>query len=130
MTTDNGLDCSGFVTWAIYNGGFDCGDIGSGITPGLKALTDIGEMALISETSLEKMKVGDLLHSAYTGGHIGILIGRKGDTYYVAEATPRPEIMALTVSRLNTDQLRRQWNEIVFMDDYYKEDGDLTDMWY
>lgn len=26
----NGLDCSGFVTWAMLNGGFESGDVGSG----------------------------------------------------------------------------------------------------
>ena len=28
----NGLDCSGFVTWALYNAGFDVGDSGAGDT--------------------------------------------------------------------------------------------------
>ena len=27
----NGLDCSGFVTWSLYNSGLDVGDIGAGI---------------------------------------------------------------------------------------------------
>ncbi len=29
-TQHNGLDCSGFVSWALYNAGFDPGDIGAG----------------------------------------------------------------------------------------------------
>lgn len=29
-TQYNGLDCSGFVSWALYNAGFDPGDIGAG----------------------------------------------------------------------------------------------------
>ena len=39
----NGLDCSGFVTWALYNGGFDPGDIGAGPGEWYIALPDYGK---------------------------------------------------------------------------------------
>ena len=126
----NGLDCSGFVTWAILNGGFDCGDIGSGFS-NLKSLTDLGKLGKINEKTLKETKVGDLVHSDYTGGHIGIIIGiDEENNYYIAEATPRDNVEALVVTKLDEKQLKKVWDEIVLMDTYYLEDGNLTNMWY
>lgn len=34
----NGLDCSGFVSWILYNGGFDPGDNGFGVRPVIEVL--------------------------------------------------------------------------------------------
>ena len=57
----NGLDCSGFVSWAFINAGLDIGDIGAGITPA-KDFTDIGKKIYINN-SIEnnRIVVGDLL---------------------------------------------------------------------
>ncbi len=40
--TDNGLDCSGFITWVLYNAGYDCRDLGAGPSPGIEDLIDLG----------------------------------------------------------------------------------------
>ena len=128
-TSPNGLDCSGFVTWAILNGGFDCGDIGAGFTE-LLDLTDIAELVKNSKDNLDKIKVGDLVHSDLIGAHIGIIVGIDGDIYYVAESTPKEDIKALVITKLDTESFLREWDEIVLMDSFYKEDGNLTDMWY
>lgn len=126
----NGLDCSGFVTWAILNGGFDCGDLGAGYS-GVRALPDLGVTKRINDNVLKECKVGDLVHSNYTGGHIGIIIGiDEENNYYIAEATPKDDVEALVVTKLNEKQLKKTWNEIVLMDTYYLEDGNLTNMWY
>lgn len=126
----NGLDCSGFVTWAILNGGFDCGDIGSGFS-NLRSLTDLGKLSKINEKTLKETKVGDLVHSNYTGGHIGIIIGIDDENnYYIAEATPKEKVEALVITKLDEKGLKKSWNEIVLMDTYYLEDGNLTNMWY
>lgn len=127
----NGLDCSGFVTWAILNGGFDCGDIGAGIVSGIKDLTNLGQIAKINDDTLSKTKVGDLVHSAYTGGHIGVIIGiDENNNYYIAEATPKEKVEALVVTKLDKKSFMKAWDEIILMDSYYLEDGKLTDMWY
>ncbi|MBR0462374.1 MAG: Ig-like domain-containing protein [Erysipelotrichaceae bacterium] len=128
-TSPNGLDCSGFVTWAILNAGFDCGDIGAGFTE-LLDLTDIAELVKNSKDNLDKIKVGDLVHSDLIGAHIGIIVGIDGDIYYVAESTPKEDIKALVITKLDTESFLREWDEIVLMDSFYKEDGNLTDMWY
>ena len=41
--TDNGLDCSGFITWVLYNAGYDCRDLGAGPSPEIEDLSDLGE---------------------------------------------------------------------------------------
>ena len=128
-TSPNGLDCSGFVTWAILNGGFDCGDIGAGFTE-LLDLTDIAELVRNSKDNLDKIKVGDLVHSDLIGAHIGIIVGIKDDIYYVAESTPKDSIKALVITKLDTESFLKEWDEIVLMDSFYKEDGNLSDIWY
>ena len=59
----NGLDCSGFVTWAMYNGGYDPGDIGAGPGEWYKTLPDLGKSEPITLSLLKsgKVKAGDLL---------------------------------------------------------------------
>ena len=84
---DNGLDCSGFVSWALLNGGFNVKDVGAGWS-NKRDLTDYGDVKKIT-TSLStsnKIKVGDLLHSERAGGHIGIIVGIDKNNYYVAQA--------------------------------------------
>lgn len=125
----NGLDCSGFVTWAIYNGGFDCGDIGSGFSKFTKSLTDIGELKRIDDKTIKDVKVGDLVHSDYTGGHIGIIIGKDENNFYISEATPKDDISALVVTKLKHEEIKKVWDEFIFMDTYYLNDGNLTNMW-
>ncbi|MBR2578239.1 MAG: Ig-like domain-containing protein, partial [Erysipelotrichaceae bacterium] len=109
VTSPNGLDCSGFVTWAIFNGGFDCGDIGAGFESNLTDLTDISELVMNTQNDLSRIKVGDVVHSDHFGGHVGIIIGIKDGIYYVAEATPDDTIMALVVSELDTYAFMRAW---------------------
>ena len=42
-TRYNGLDCSGFVSWALYNAGFDPGDIGAGPDENFGSLPGYGK---------------------------------------------------------------------------------------
>ena len=42
-TRYNGLDCSGFVSWALYNAGFDPGDIGAGPDEYFESLPGYGK---------------------------------------------------------------------------------------
>ena len=81
----NGLDCSGFVTWALLNGGFDVGDIGAGTDPAHKDLTDLGQKVYITEELMAsgKVKVGDLIG---LDGHMAILAGWDSQNYYIAES--------------------------------------------
>ena len=124
-TSPNGLDCSGFVTWAIYNGGFDIGDIGSGDTgKNVDELDDKGEKVKIAKGMDFDFKPGDL---AYLDGHIGMVIGLDESNVYVAESYWDVGLHVLTYTR--DEFVKCKWKYIIKMDELYKEDGNLTYMW-
>lgn len=129
----NGLDCSGFITWVLVNGGFDPGDIGAGVSPGIKDLTDYGEKTIFNAKVIEsgKVKVGDLLSSTGPGGgHIAMIVGEDSEYYYVAESlwtSPNVGVVILPYSKKN---LFKRYYYVMLMDSYYKEDGKLTKLWY
>lgn len=116
----NGLDCSGFVSWSIYNGGFDIGDIGANL------LANKGQNVPIS-TAIKsgKIKVGDLFNIS---GHISILIGDDGTNYYVAESLNTYK--GLIVKKYNRKNVYNYFTHVTLMDSYYNGDGNLTNMWY
>ena len=120
----NGLDCSSYVSWAMLNGGFDSGDVGAGYVAETDFdLDDIGIMVKITPESIEDVKVGDFI-SRY--GHIGILIGKDDENYYVAEALDT-DLHVLTYDKEGL--VNSSWEYFIDMDEYYGEDGMLTDMW-
>ena len=124
----NGLDCSGFVTWTLLNGGFDVGDIGAGETPEPNQLTDVGERVKVTKELMDskKVKPGDLIN---WWGHIGIIIGiDENETYYVAESLDG--YYGLVVKEYKKKDMPDSWTFIMLMDDVYKSDGNLTNMWY
>ncbi len=125
----NGLDCSGFVTWSIVNGGFDPGDRGAG--DNLEDTNEINDIGGIkAETSVElfksgKVKAGDLLG---IWGHIAIVAGIDSEHVYVAESLwtfGGPVINTYTF-----EEASEEFVQAVLLDDYYKEDGLYTNMWY
>ena len=125
----NGLDCSGFVSWALLNGGFDVKDVGAGWSDN-RDLTDYGKVKRIT-TTLSKgntIKVGDLLHSERAGGHIGIIIGIDKNNYYVAQALWYGKT-GVVITKINKANLKNHFHHVVLMDKYYKNDGKLTNMW-
>lgn len=123
----NGLDCSGFVTWALFNGGFDIGDIGAGDTPEPNQLTDKGQRETVTKELIEsgKVKVGDLIN---WWGHIAIIIGIDDDKYYIAESLDT--FFGLAVKEYTKEEMPDSWTYIMLMDSVYQEDGNLTNMWY
>lgn len=129
----NGLDCSGFITWVLVNGGFDPGDVGAGVSPGIKDLTDYGEKTIFNAKVIEsgKVKVGDLLSSTGPGGgHIAMIVGEDSEYYYVTESlwtSPNVGVVILPYSKKN---LFKRYYYVMLMDSYYKEDGKLTKLWY
>lgn len=126
---NNGLDCSGFVSWALLNGGFDVKDVGAGWS-NKSDLTDFGTVKKLN-TSLatsSSLRVGDLLHSEKAGGHIGIIVGIDSDNYYVAQAIWYDTI-GVIISKIKKSKLPNEFKHAVLMDNYYKKDGNLTNMW-
>ena len=132
-SSTNGFDCSGFISWVLLNGGFDVGDIGAGVSPGIKDLTDYGEKTIFNSKVIAsgKVKVGDLLSSEGPGGgHIAIIVGEDDKYYYVAESlwtSPNVGVVIIPYSKKN---LFKRYYYVMLMDSYYKEDGKLTKLWY
>ncbi|MGM9834173.1 MAG: hypothetical protein ACI31M_00110 [Bacilli bacterium] len=123
----NGLDCSGFVSWALLNGGFDVGDIGAGESAYKHQLTDRGEYTPLTKELIKSgtIKTGDLFNYS---GHIALLIGQDEKNYYIAESLPG--LNGLVAKTYPKDKVTKTFTHVVLMDVLYKEDGNLTDMWY
>lgn len=128
----NGLDCSGFISWAMLNGGWDVGDIGAGLASHLD-LTDYGERVKFSADVIAsgKVKVGDLLSSGgVNGGHIAMIAGEDDNYYYVAESLWTAPNVAVIIKPYSKKNIYERYYYVMLMDSYYKEDGKLTKLWY
>lgn len=122
----NGLDCSGFVTWALYNGGFDPGDIGAGDSITNDELTDLGELHALTANLVasNQIKVGDLFNY---WGHISIIVGMDDENYYVAESLQTYD--GVVVNTYKKSKIMDAFTHVVLMDRYYKDDGNYTSYW-
>ena len=123
----NGLDCSGFVTWVLYNAGFDPKDVGAGDTPGVEGeLSDLGEHIPLTMELLQSntLKPGDFIGA---DGHAALIGGFKDGIVYVAQSLNYGmEMKPYTYSEL----LDTAWlSYVIRMDDYYGEEGIYTDYW-
>lgn len=123
----NGLSCSGFVTWVLYNAGFDVGDIGAGESPYPHQLTDTGKFTSLTDGLIKsgKIKVGDLFN---VWGHISILVGEDGNNYYIAESLDT--FGGVVINTYSKKRVSDTFPYVVLMDELYKVDGNLTDLWY
>ena len=125
----NGLDCSGFVTWSIVNGGYNPGDRGAG--DNLEDNTEINDIGGEKvDTSVElfksgKVKAGDLLG---IWGHIAIVAGIDNEHVYVAESLWT--FGGPVINTYSFSEATNKFVQAVLLDNYYKEDGSYTDMWY
>ncbi|MCR4581526.1 MAG: hypothetical protein K5666_03340 [Bacilli bacterium] len=122
----NGLDCSGFITWALVNAGYDPGDVGAGPN-GYNDITDIGIIVYFNDpNAFNNVKVGDLIGRQ---GHIAMLIGYDGNKYYVAEALDAGEYDMHVYSYTKDELINSQFKYFVDLDNFYKQDGKLNNMW-
>ncbi len=124
----NGLDCSGFVTWALLNGGFDVGDIGAGVDPDHKDVTDLGERIPLSEELMAsgRVKAGDLIG---LDGHAAILVGWDDNNYYIAESLNTTKGVVVTTVRRSDLVYNSIYKYVVLMDGVYQEQGNYTTYW-
>ena len=135
----NGFTCSGFVSWAMLNGGFDVGDVGAGDFKQFDDdLSDLGPHHEITDDYVRNgnYKVGDFIAR---DGHAALIIGINEDTIYTAESLP-PKLKVYIYGRytsitkhggtwkslVNDDNL----TYVVEMDDVYPNGtGWYHDMW-
>lgn len=124
----NGLDCSGFVSWALLNGGFDVGDIGAGENAEHNDLDDLGTKVYITNELMNsgRVKAGDLIG---LNGHMAILAGWDDNNYYIAESLNTTGGVVMTVVPKDKLVGKSIYKYIILMDDVYKEDGNYTTMW-
>ena len=129
MKRPNGLDCSGFVTWCYYNGGFDLGDMGAG-GPNTYGTSQLGERVNISNELLKsnRIKCGDIV--GYSG-HDGIVVGVEDDFIWIADNL----ITGTKVKRYerNVESFnslgKESFKYFNLMDDVYVDMGNYTPMW-
>lgn len=123
----NGLDCSGFVTWALLNGGFDIGDVGANDLPLLddsRYYSDVFIPVNMATLNSEKVKPGDIIALS---GHTALIVGIDEEHYYVAESNVSTK--GVVVNTYTKPELIKNYTYIHLMDEIYKEDGNLTMMW-
>ena len=129
----NGLDCSGFTTWVVYNGGFDIEDLAAhGGDDSIYNLNDIGEeRELTLELSLSgEIKAGDLLGEVTVSeGHSAIVIGVDKNNYYVAESLWESPL-GVNINTYSKEEFPKKFETVNLMGSVYKEDGNYTAMWY
>ncbi len=124
----NGLDCSGFVSWTLLNGGQDVGDGGAGESPAIKGqMTDTGEYKKLTQGMINRgeVRVGDLLNIY---GHIAIIAGDDGENFYVAESLNNYK--GVVLKKYSKKKVINWFPYVVLMDSVYNGDGNLTNMWY
>lgn len=121
----NGLDCSGFISWVLFQAGFDPGDIGAGETPDAYQMTDLGDFRRTTDDILysDKVKAGDLFNY---WGHIAMIVGITDDDFYVAESLQMYK--GVVVRKYSKKNVSAMFPYIVLMDSYYQNDGNYTEM--
>ena len=100
-----GLDCSGFVTWALNNGGFATSPLAAGSFQNLPG----AERVALTDSAV--LQPGDLLE---TSGHVVLVVGVEGSQYVCAEASGNSTGVLFTRRNFN---IANYWG--VKMDGYY-----------
>lgn len=133
----NGLDCSGFITWILRQAGFETGDLGAGVSPGIDDMTDLGPKGYLYEAVDEgRVKVGDLLSgngettNAWDGGHIAFVAGIENGNYYVAEEMWfGTGYFGAIIRKYTTEQFKYYFYWHIDMENFYEGNGTIGDYW-
>lgn len=125
----NGFDCSGFVTWTMFNGGFDVGDVGAGDF--LELSDDLSDLGKHNNITTEYMKNGNYKVGDFIGknGHAALIIGIDDKNIYTAESLG-PGLRAKTYERYTGIVNSPILSYIIEMDDIYPNgSGIYKNMW-
>jgi hypothetical protein len=125
----NGFTCSGFISWALYNGGLDTGDVGAGDYTFLNNdLSDLGPHQQITYDFMKNgtYKAGDFIAR---DGHAALILGISDDTIYTAESLP-PKVKVYVYDRYNGIVKDPNLTYIIDMTNIYPNgEGSYTNMW-
>lgn len=101
-TQPNSLDCSGYVSWALKNGGYDIDKPMS-----TWELEEIGEKVPITSATSNNVQVGDL---AAMNNHIGIIVKVDGNEITVSHCSGNGG-MSITKMDTTTGLVTEDWNQ-------------------
>ena len=130
LIQNNGLDCSGFISWIFVNAGYEVGDLGAGISSG-PDFTDLGNrIRLTTAFDENNIKVGDLLSQEPGGEHIALIAGMKDNYIYVAESLwYGTGYLGAIMRKYDKQELLNNFYWLVDMNDFYENDGIFTEYW-
>ena len=123
----NGLDCSGFVTWALMNGGTDVGDIGAGIVEDVRDMSDLGPRHDLTYeyANSDKYKIGDVIAR---NGHTALLVGKDDEYLYIAESLLYGVRTVKYSYKQRSSKLYTNYEYIEDMTNVYSGEGRYTTM--
>ncbi len=124
----NGFDCSGYVSWVLYNGGLDPGDIGAGVSPGADDMTDLGELKYINYDLMHSgtVKPGDLIG---WDGHIAVIAWITDTNIYVTESLLPGVVMDEYDISNRWSRFYSRYDYIIDMSSQYSGDGNYPNIW-
>lgn len=122
-----GLDCSGFIVWAIYNGGYYTGSPNQEliVPTNSSILKKIGGIDIESSTlkdSKGKVKPGDVI---YRNGHVGLVVEVDDDKITIAEEKNYKNGLKISEVKYSSTN----FTNIVYMDNFYKDYQKDSPMW-
>ena len=124
----NGFDCSGYVSWTLYNGGLDPGDLGAGISGDAFDLSNLGEVKYINYELLHSgtVKPGDLIG---WDGHAAIIAWITEDKIYVTESLLPGVVMDEYDISNRWSRFYSRYDYIVDMSSQYSGEGNYPNIW-
>ena len=121
-----GLDCSGFVAWAIFNGGYYTGDknqeiyISTSSVPGSIGGIRVSNVSV--RNAKGSIKPGDI---AYKNGHVGLVVAVSNNGFTVAEERGYKYGLVITEHKYS----KSTFTNIVLMDNFYNNYKKGTSLW-
>ncbi len=101
-----GPDCSGFVAWAIYNGGYKSVSL---------AASGFGSLGATHSMSSFEGKPGDVLFNDH---HVVLIVGTQGDNYLIAEASSGENGTRITTTSKTSNNY-----QVVDMTQFYENEA-------
>ncbi len=121
-----GVDCSGFVAWAIFNGGYYTGDQSQEIFINTKSTpSSIGGVSVSNVSvgsSKGKIKPGDI---AWKKGHVGLVVEVSDSGFTVAEAKSYKKGLIVTNHKYSSSS----FTKIILMDNFYSNYKKSSSLW-
>ncbi len=124
-----GIDCSGFITWAIYNGGYYTGSSSQKLVVPTTSnvFNSLGGIRVSSVTlgdAKGKIKPGDL---ATKDGHVAMVVEVNNNSFKIAEE--KGYDFGLVITELKYQNKSEGFEYIVLMDNFYSEYQKSSNLW-